>query len=200
MALAAAADCVIPLGRMRGNSPPPASSTHPPSVTRAGFTLIEVMMAMAIVVVGIVGMMQAVTIGTELQDTTSKQRVAARLMETELERLRSGAWSAIANLPAAAAISIGATGTITGDTTSFALSNYTATAADDNLALSAQAPGFRCSFTATRLRPTGATAATVTFLKITYTVSWTSSAGRAHQRSAETYLGMNGLHLSYQQT
>jgi prepilin-type N-terminal cleavage/methylation domain-containing protein len=183
---------------MRGSQPAPVPPTH--SVTRAGFTLIEVMMAMAIVVVGIVGMMQAVTIGTELQDTTGKQQVAARLMETELERLRNGAWTTIANLPTTATINIGTTGTITGDTTRFALSNYTTTAADDNLELGALARGFRCSFTATRLRPTGATAATVTFVKITYTVSWTSSAGRAHQRSTDAYLGMNGLHLSYQQT
>jgi len=40
----------------------------------------------------------------------------------------------------------------------------------------------------------------VTFIKLVYTVSWTSSNGRAHSRRTETYLGMNGLHLSYQQT
>jgi len=170
------------------------------NVTRAGFTLVEVMMAMAIVVVGVVGMMQAVAIGTEQLDTTTKQQVATRLVETELERLRNGTWSAIANLPASAAISISTAGTISGDTTSFALSNYTATAADDNTTLSARAGGFTCAFAMTRMRPTGATASTVTFVKLVYTVSWTSSTGRAHSRRTETYLGMNGLHLSYQQT
>jgi hypothetical protein len=158
------------------------------------------MMAMAIVVVGIVGMMQAVTIGTEQLDTTNKQHLASRLVETELERLRNGPWSNIANLPASAAISISPAGVISGDTTSFALSNYTATAADDHTELSVLAGGFSCSFTMTRLRPTGATAATVTFVKLVYVVNWTSSAGRSHSRRTETYLGMNGLHLSYQQT
>jgi len=167
--------------------------------TRAGFTLIEVMMAMAIVVVGIVGMMQAVTIGTELLDTTSKQQVAVRVVQAEVERLRNGAWTVIANLPATATISINSSGAITGDTTSFAVSNFTAAAGDDDAALSARAAGFTCSFTATRLRPTGATAATVTFVKVVYTVKWTSSAGRTHRRTMETYFGMNGLHLSYQQ-
>lgn len=157
------------------------------------------MMAMAIVSVGIIGMMQAVTIGTELLDSTGKQQVAMRLVETEVERLRQGTWSAIANLPASATITINPAGAITGDTTSFALSNYTATPVDDNTALSTRAGGFTCAFTATRVRPTGATAATVTFVKLVYTVRWTSSAGRAHSRSVETYLGMNGLHLSYQQ-
>ncbi|HWA27886.1 MAG TPA: prepilin-type N-terminal cleavage/methylation domain-containing protein [Lacunisphaera sp.] len=168
-------------------------------VTRAGFTLVEVMMAMAIVVVGIVGMMQAVTIGTELLDTTSKQQVAVRLVKAESDRLRNGAWTVIANLPASAAIAINSTGAITGDTTSFALSNFTAAAGDDDTELSTRAAGFTCSFAATRLRPTGATATTVTFVKVVYTVTWTSSAGRAHRRTMETYFGMNGLHLSYQQ-
>lgn len=157
------------------------------------------MMAMAIVVVGVVGMMQAVTIGTQMLDTTSKQQVAVRLVETELERLRNGTWSALANLPASAAISISQAGAISGDTTSFALSNYTAGSADDNTALSTQAGGFSCSFATTRMRPTGATASTVTFIKLVYTVSWTGSSGRTHSRRTETYFGMNGLHLSYQQ-
>lgn len=169
------------------------------NVTRAGFTLVEVMMAMAIVVVGVVGMMQAVTIGTELLDTTSKQQVAVRLVEAEAERLRNGAWTVIANLPATATINISSTGAITGDTTSFALSNFTAATTDDDTTLGARAAGFTCSFAATRLRPTGATASTVTFVKLVYTIRWTSNAGRGHSRTMETYFGMNGLHLSYQQ-
>ena len=43
------------------------------------------------------------------------------------------------------------------------------------------------------------TASTVTFVRVTYTVSWTSSTGRAHRRTTEAFLGMNGLHLSHQQ-
>lgn len=158
------------------------------------------MMAMAIVVVGIVGLMQAVTIGTVLLDTTRRQEVATRLVEAELEQLRNGDWAKVANLPATATITIGPTGTVTGDTTRFALSNYTASTADDDEKLAALARGFTCSFTTTRLRPIGATAATVTFLKIAYTVSWIGSNGRTYSRQTETCLGMNGLHLSYQQT
>ncbi len=158
------------------------------------------MMALAIVVVGIVGMMQAVTLGAGMLDMTAKQEVAARLVETELQRLRNGPWATVANLPGSAAITIGPAGAITGDTISFALSNYTAATADDNLELSTAAQGFSCTLTTTRLRPTGATAATVTFVRIAYTVTWKGSSGRTHTRRTETYLGMNGLHLSYQQT
>lgn len=157
-------------------------------------------MAMFVAVVGIVGVVQAVSMGTEALDTTNKQQVATRLVEAELERLRSGAWSTIANLPASASIAIGAGGAITGDTTSFALSNFTAATSDDNTALAALAPGFTCTLTATRLRPTSATASTVTFVQLVYTVSWSSNTGRHHARRTEAYLGMNGLHLSYQQS
>jgi prepilin-type N-terminal cleavage/methylation domain-containing protein len=168
-------------------------------VKNRGFTLVEVMMAMAVVVVGMVGLMQAVTIGTEALDTTRKQQVAMRIVESELDRLRGGDWSTIANLPASATITINPAGAISGDTISFALSNFTASAADDNTALSAQAGGFTCSLAATRARPTGASAATVTFMKVVYTVTWKSSSGRSHTRRLETYLGKNGLHLSHQQ-
>ncbi|HEX2862484.1 MAG TPA: prepilin-type N-terminal cleavage/methylation domain-containing protein [Lacunisphaera sp.] len=177
-----------------------AETVLPQPATRSGFTLVEVMMAMAIVVTGVVGMMQAVTIGTEMMDTASKQQVATRLVEAELERLRHGAWTIITTLPASATVNISQTGAISGDTTSFALSNRTASPADDNTALSVLARGFRVSLTTTRLRPTGATASTVTFIKVTYTVRWTSAAGRSHRRDTDAYLGANGLHLSYQQS
>jgi len=157
-------------------------------------------MAMAIVVVGVVGMMEAVTVGAETLDTTRKQQLAQQLVDAELARLRDGPWSTIAALPGAATITIDPAGGITGDTLYFALSNFTATTADDNTALSGLAGGFTCSLAATRLRPSGATAGTVTFVKVVYTVTWTSSAGHSHARRFETYLGMNGLHLSFQQS
>ena len=157
-------------------------------------------MAMTIVLVGVVGMMQAVTIGTEALDTARKQQVAQQVMASEIARLREGTWSTIANLPAAATVSIDHTGVISGDTIRFALSNYTVTATDDHTDLSKLAGGFTCSFAATRVRPTAATASTVTFVKVVYTVSWTSNTGRSHTRRVETYLGQNGLHLSYQQS
>lgn len=156
-------------------------------------------MAIAIVATAVAGMLQAIAIGTEELDTTHKQQVAGQLVEAEVASLRNGSWATIANLPATATIAIGPTGAISGDVTRFALSNRTTNAADDNTALSRQAAGFTCTMASTRLRPAGAVAATVTFLKVVYTVTWKSSAGRSHSRRTETYLGENGLHLSYQQ-
>jgi hypothetical protein len=158
------------------------------------------MMATTILLVGFIGLIQALTIMSEALDTARKQQVAQQIVAAEIEKLRGKDWTTIANLPASAAITVGPGGAISGDAASFALSNYTSDGADDNTTLANLANGFTCSLTRTRLRPTGATAATVTFVKVVYTVSWASNTGRAHRHSIETYLGQNGLHLSYQQS
>lgn len=157
-------------------------------------------MATAIVVVGLAGLMQVAAMGTEMLDTDRKQQIAGELVAAELARLRSGPWATIANLPAAATLTIAADGTLAGDANHFALANFTAAAADDDSALALRAAGFTCTLQATRLRPVSATSASVTFVKVSYTVSWSSSAGRPHRRTHDAYFGMNGLHLSYQQT
>jgi Tfp pilus assembly protein PilV len=165
-----------------------------------GFSIIEVMMAAAILLVGFIGVIQALTIGTESVDTVRKQQVAGQLVAAEIEKLRGSAWTTIANLPETGTITIGAAGAITGDCTAFALSNRTTDAVDDNLALSRLASGLTCSFTRLRLRPTSATASNVTFVKVTYTVTWTSNTGRTHRHTTETFFSFNGLQLSYQQS
>jgi prepilin-type N-terminal cleavage/methylation domain-containing protein len=165
-----------------------------------GFSIIEVMVASAILLVGFIGVMQALTIGTESLDMGRKQQIANQLIAAEIEKLRGGAWSTIASLPDSATITIGSAGAISGDVTAFGLSNRTASTADDNTALSSLANGFTCSFTRERLRPSSATATTVTFVKVIYTVRWSSPTGRAHRHTAEAYLAKNGLHLSYQQS
>lgn len=157
-------------------------------------------MAAAIVVVGLAGLMQVAAIGTETLDTDRKQQVASELVAAELARLRSGPWTTIADLPASATLAIAADGSLSGDATRFALANFTAASGDDDTALSARAAGFTCTLAATRLRPAAATTSTVTFVKVAYTISWRSSAGRPHRRTHVAYLGMNGLHLSYQQS
>jgi Tfp pilus assembly protein PilV len=162
---------------------------------RDGFSVIEVMMATTILLVGFVGVIQAITIGSESVDTARKQYLAHQVITAEIEKLRGSAWTTLANLPASATITISPSGTVSGDSSSFALS-----AAGSSTSLATLARGFTCSFTRTRLRPTAATASTVTFVKVVYAVSWTSNTGRAHSYTMESYFGMNGLHLSHQQS
>lgn len=68
----------------------------------SGFTLVEVMMAATILVVGLVGMVQTVTIGSEMLDTSRKQTLAAQIIQTQVERIRLMNWSDVAILTAAA--------------------------------------------------------------------------------------------------
>jgi prepilin-type N-terminal cleavage/methylation domain-containing protein len=168
--------------------------------TQRGFNIIEVMMASTILLVGFIGLMQSISIGSDSLDLARKQQVANQIISAEIEKLRGGSWTTIANLPSTATITINSAGAISGDATRFAISNYTASVADDNTAVSRLAQGFTCSFTRTRLRPSGATSTIVTYVKLVYTVKWTGTTGRSHEHSVETYLGMNGLHLSYQQS
>lgn len=166
----------------------------------AGFSIVEVMTASTILLVGFIGLIQALTIGSEALDTARKQQVAHQIIAAEIEGLRGGAWTRIANLPATATLTIDRTGALAGDAASFALAAFSAATGDDNTTLSQLARGFTCSFARSRLRPSGATAGNVTFVKLVYTVSWTSNTGRAHRHVVETFLAMNGLHLSYQQS
>ena len=165
-----------------------------------GFTLVEVMMGATILVVGFIGLIQAITIGSESLDTSRKQQVATQLIDTEIERLRAGSWSAIANLPATGKIQINSAGKISGTMTAFALSNYTNASSDDDQYLTPLAKGFTCSFVRTYLRPASATSGNVTFIKFVYTISWKSNTGHTYSRSTEVCFGMNGLHLSFQKS
>lgn len=158
------------------------------------------MMATTILLVGFIGMIQAITIGSESLDAARKLQIANQLVTAELEKLRGGAWSTVANLPETATITINGAGAISGDATSFALSNHTADRSDDYTELCSLARGFTCSLTRQYLRPTSASASTVTYVKVVYKVSWTSNTGRAKTHQVATYLGKNGLHLSYQQS
>jgi Tfp pilus assembly protein PilV len=165
-----------------------------------GINLIEVMMGTTILAVGFVGMIQAVTIGAESLDTARKQQIAVQIAATEIEKLRGSSWSTITALPASGTLTINTTGTISGDATSFALTNYTAATSDDHTELTALAHGFTCSFTRTFLRPASATAATATFVKVIYTVRWTTNTGRTLTHQVDAYFGKSGLNLSYQQS
>ena len=164
-----------------------------------GFSLVEVIMASAILLVGFVGLIQAVTISSQSLDTARKQQFASQIIAAEIERLRAGPWATVSGLPATATIRIDAAGVASGDAASFFLTSYTATASDDS-DVCALAKGFTCSLTRTFLRPSLATASTATFLKVAYTVSWTTNTGRVQRQQIDAYFAKNGLHLSYQQS
>ena len=57
------------------------------------FTLVEVMMASVILVVGFVGMIEAVTLSASMMDSARRQTLAAQIMNHHIERLRFVSWS-----------------------------------------------------------------------------------------------------------
>lgn len=162
----------------------------------AGFAIIDVAMGATILVVGFVGLIQAVTIGTEMLDTSRKQLVAQQLVDHEIERMRMADWSTLGTLGAGTTYTIGVntTGTaLTGTNTSkarFALANYNTTATDDYLALMAVAKGFTLTATAVIER--------TDYRSVTYTVTWTGVTGRSHTWICIATFGKYGLQTSYQ--
>jgi len=74
-------------------------SKEPALSLSKGFTLIEVMMAAVILVVGFVGMIEAVTLSAKMMDSARRQTLAAQIMNHEIEQLRLQSWSAINALP-----------------------------------------------------------------------------------------------------
>lgn len=151
-------------------------------------------MGAAILVVGFIGLIQAVTINSSFIDTARKQQIATQIIEGEFEALHSATWANVAGLADGTtySMSVDYNGNATGSTTRFEL--------DNNSELLAIAKGFTCSLKSTYLRPSGATTATVTFLKVTCTVTWTGNTGQSHTRSMDAYFGKYGLNLSYQKS
>jgi Tfp pilus assembly protein PilV len=72
--------------------------------TPSGFTLIEVLLAAVVMLAGIVGMMQAVTSGSEMLDVSRKQTVATQIIHGEIEKVRVSDWSEITALPTSALV------------------------------------------------------------------------------------------------
>lgn len=109
-------------------------------------------MASVILVVGFMGMIQAVTLGSEMMATARRQTLAAQILDHEIGKLRLTAW---ASLPAAG-------------TASVTVDSYF------NNALAA------CGLTSTDVSLSRTTTAISTDLKeVTFTFTWTKSGSNA---------------------
>jgi Tfp pilus assembly protein PilV len=82
------------------------------SIRRANgaFTLVEVLMAAVIMLVGVVGMIDAIKIGSELLDLSRKQTIAIQIIHSEIDRVRLSTWTDIQQLPATANYDLSNTG------------------------------------------------------------------------------------------
>ena len=178
------------------------TKAQPKQAGRA-FTLAEVMMATAVVLVAVVGLISAVTMGSEMLDVSRKQTVAMQLLRNEVDHVHMRSWAAVSALPATASITINSAGSGlaaggAADQQAFALTNYTFSYTppvvafnDDNAGLMGVARDFTCLLAKTTVR--------ANLLRFTYTVTWTGGNRRkSYTRTSSTYYGKNGLNAYYQ--
>jgi len=81
------------------------------SILRANsaFTLVEVLMAAVIMLVGVVGMIDAIKIGSEMLDLSRKQTIAIQVIHSEIDRMRLSSWTDVQQLPATSTYDLSST-------------------------------------------------------------------------------------------
>ena len=114
-----------------------------------GFTIVEVMMASVILVVAFFGMIQAITIGSEMMATSRRQTIASQIITHEIEKLRLKDWTTIYAY------------------TAIPSATYTSASDDLNAAIA----GSGVSFTLA----TAVSDVTTDMREVTFTVTWTKS-------------------------
>ena len=141
------------------------------------FTLVEVMVAASVMVLTIVGMIQVIVSGSEMLDVARKQTIAMQIIHGQLDHIRLSNWTQVSALATSATVAVDG-----GDQSGFVFGANLPTISK----------GFRCTRTITDVR---------TDLKqVTITVTWTGSTGRSYSRKGSTYVGKNGLYVTYQRS
>jgi Tfp pilus assembly protein PilV len=145
--------------------------------SRRGFTLVEAMVAAAVVIMGIVGMIQVVTSGSEMLDTAHKQTIAAQVIHGQIDYLRGQDWSVVSALGNVTSVAVDA-----GNSNGFVFGTNIPTVAK----------GFTVS------RTVAAVSGRTDMKQFTFTIQWTGNTGRTHTRSGSAYFAKNGLYVTYQ--
>ena len=160
---------------------------------RQGFTLVEVMMAATILLVGFGAMIQAITIGSETFAHARRQTLAAEILTHEMEKLRTNDWTTISALP-------GGPTTIVDSANNTWPTDWTYTNTDSTTSSFQEAiAASGASFIVTR----SATTVDTNLREVTFTLTWTvrtsgTNAARTFTRINTSYFGKYGLNLSYQ--
>lgn len=158
---------------------PGAHSTR----SQRAFTLAEVMMASVVLLIAIVGLFEAVTIGAGMLNVSRKQSVALQIIRTEIEAVHlDSTW------PAGGP----ATGTI-GPVAVDTIDSSSPIGFPELLTLKALGKGFTVSRIVFPVR-----ASPNWVKKITFSVSWSESSGRSYTRTGYTYCAKNGINALYQ--
>ena len=158
-----------------------------PRRSRVGaFTLIEVGMAAGVMALGLVGMIQVIISGAQMLDVARRQNIAMQIIHGQIDQIRLRTWSELEAYAAAETVLVDASDYHGNQTINVA----------KGFVFGANLPtvsaGFRCKREIVTVR---------TDLKqVTFTVTWTGNTGRAYSRTGTTYVGKNGLYVTYQRS
>lgn len=147
-----------------------------------GFTLVEVMFAAGVLALAIVGMIQAVVSGSEMLDLSRKQTIAAQIIHGQIDQMRLNNWSEISALAATATVNVDAANQAANIAAGFAFGPN----------LPAVCKDFTCTRTIANVR--------TDLKRMTFTVSWKGNTGRSYSRTGTTYVGKNGLYVTFQRS
>ena len=153
---------------------------RPHYTNQRAMTVVEVCIAATVVLIGVVGLIQALTIGAAMLETSRSQTLAAQITQHEIGQLRLLEWDD--------------TGTSAKDADILALST------DNSFTLLSNKPSahpFKTVASTFGVKKT-VTDVQTDLRRVVLSVQWTSKVtGRVYTRTGETYLGKNGLHASY---
>lgn len=139
-------------------------------------------MASVILVVGFMGMIQAITLGSEMLATARRQTLASQILEHEIGKLRLTSWSGISGLA------------------DYNETDYTALLPDDtrfDTTIAASGVTFKLA--------RDVTSVTTDLVEVTFTLTWTAipssgTAARTYTRKATAFFGKYGLNNSIQRS
>ncbi|MBI5689951.1 MAG: type II secretion system protein [Verrucomicrobia bacterium] len=152
------------------------------------FTLVEVAVAAGVMALGLVGMIQVIVSGSQMLDVARKQNIAMQVIHGQIDQVRLRTWSEILALPASDTVRVDASD-YGGDQTVNVSKGFVF---GPNLPMVCS--GFRCK------REVADISGRADFKQITFTVTWTGNTGRPYSRSGTTYVGKNGLYVTYQRS
>jgi prepilin-type N-terminal cleavage/methylation domain-containing protein len=165
-------------------TPFPPTSARQVLHSQSGFTLVEVMMAATILVVGFIGMIQALTIGSEMMATARRQTLATRILTHYMDELRVETYATIDALPKASTL--------------VASSVASEPAFRDEFVTPVSSSGavFRVH------RVIAAVSGSSDLLDVTFTVTWVVrpsgiTVSRTYTRSNSVYIARHGLNLRH---
>ena len=140
------------------------------------------MVAAAVMLMGIVGMIRVIISGSEMLDDSRKQTIAIQIIHGQLDNIRLSNWATVSALPTPRTVNVDDSNQGTNVGLGFVFGSNLPTVRKN----------FRCTRTISTVR---------TDLKqVTYSVTWRGNTGRSYTRTGSTYVGKDGLYVTYQRS